>query len=621
MNHDGSARPTDVIAFGSFRLFVQQRRLERDGQDIKVGSRALDLLIALADRAGKVVSKEDLTARVWPDTVVEESGLRVHIAGLRKALGDGHGGARYVTNVPGRGYSFVARLSRSSSPVGPPTPRAVEDGSRKLPSRLGRMVGRDGAIREVSEQLLARRFVSIVGPGGMGKTTVAVAVAHALLSEFGGDVCFVDLASLTDARQVPASVASALGLALPPHEVISSLVAFIHDRHTLLVLDGCEHVLDTVAPLAERMVGDAAGVHILTTSRESLRVEGECVHRMLPLDCPPHSDCLTAAEALTFPAVQLLVEGATAGGARLAVANIDAPVIAEICRRLDGIPLALELAAGGVGVYGVEGTASLLKRRFQLLWQGSRTALPRHQTLRSMLDWSYNLLGHLERMVLRRLSIFVGFFSLDGVAAVAGDVDVDGDHAVDILGSLVEKSLVSVEAGVAAVRYRLLDTTRCYAQGKLDETNERGATARRHAAYMLDVLNQESSVVESAHPLADHVGNVHAALKWAFSDTGDTTLGAALAAASVPLFMDLSLLIECHRRVELAIAELDDTDRGSRLEMNLQTALGVSSMFTRGNSPEGHEGGLFLRQSTGLEPFLISRAGRCLPSGVPQQSS
>jgi predicted ATPase/DNA-binding winged helix-turn-helix (wHTH) protein len=582
MNPNGSARANDFLAFGPFRLFVRERRLERDGHDVKVGSRALDILLVLVDRAGEVVSNEALTARVWPDTAVEESGLRVHIAALRKALGDRQEGARYVTNVPGRGYCFVARISRSNpSTRSAPTPRGLEGRRNSLPARLERIVGREEPILEIIEQLKANRFVTVVGPGGMGKTTVAVAVVHELLPDFGGDVCFVSLASLTDAEQLPTSVASALGLVLHSDDATPSLVAFLHDRRVLLVLDSCEHVMGAVAPLAERIFGNAAAVHILATSREALRVEGERVSRMLPLESPTSSEGVTAAEAMTFPAVQLFVERAMAGGASFALTDGNAPVIASICRRLDGIPLAIELAAGSVEAYGLEGTASLLENRFKLLWHGRRTGLPRHQTLRSMLDWSYNLLSDVERIVLRRLSIFIGPFSLDAVAAVAGGAEVDGDHAIDILGSLVAKSLVSLDVDDRVVRYRLLDTTRAYAQVKLDEAKERDATARRHALYLCSVLDGQG-----AHSIAEDIGNARAALKWCFSDTGDTTLGAALAAALAPMFMELSLLRECHRRVEIALASLAEADRGTRLEMHLQAALGVSSMFTRGNSRE-----------------------------------
>ena len=477
-----SSRTDDVIKFGPFCLFVRERRFERDGRAVKVGSRALDTLMVLADRAGEVVSNEELTARVWPDTSVEESSLRVHIAGLRKALGDGKDGARYVTNVPGRGYCLVAQVSRSSSST-PPSPHRSAPRSHNLPSRLARIVGREDAIREISEQLSTTRFVSVVGPGGMGKTTVAVAVAHALAHDFGGDVQFVDLGSTTEARQVATSIASALGLVLQTGDATSSLVAFLQDRRTLLVLDSCEHVVDAVAPLAERIFQDAPTISLLTTSRESLRVEGEHVHRMMPLDVPPASERLGAAEAMTFAAVQLFVERATAAGARLALTDVDAPVVADICRKLDGIALAIELAATRVDAYGIRGTAALLENRFKFLWQGRRTALPRHQTLSAMLDWSYDLLSDREKAVLRRVSIFVGPFALDGVAAVASDVDVNAERAVDSLGSLVDKSLVSVDAACAEARYRLLDTTRAYAQSKLDEANEIAAAIKLQPSH------------------------------------------------------------------------------------------------------------------------------------------
>jgi predicted ATPase/DNA-binding winged helix-turn-helix (wHTH) protein len=486
-----------VLTFGPFRLFVRERRLERDGCAVRLGSRAFEILVALAEHVGEVLSKQDLTAYVWPDTVVEEGALRVHMAGLRKTLGNGEGNGRFIMTVPGRGYCFVAHVSRTGRPPSAmPCGRIAERGSHSLPFALARIVGREDAIRRTSSEVMEGRFVSIVGPGGMGKTTVAVAVAHALLAAFGDDVCFVDLASLTDARQVAASIASAVGLSLQSDDATSCLVGFLRSRRALLVLDNCEHLMKEVASLAERILVDTLDIHILVTSREALRVEGERVSRMLPLDSPPADARLTLAEALTFPAVQLFVERATASGARLRLTDSDASVIAKICRELDGIALAIELAAGRVDAYGIRGTASLLENRFRLLCQGRRTAPARHQTLRSMLDWSYNLLNDLERLILRRTSIFVGLFSEDGVAAVAGGAEVDGDHAVDILGSLVAKSLISLDVDDAAVRYRFLATTRAYAQGKLDEANERDATARRHAAYLSGVLDQESHVGE-----------------------------------------------------------------------------------------------------------------------------
>jgi predicted ATPase/DNA-binding winged helix-turn-helix (wHTH) protein len=588
MSQDDRARTNDALSFGPFSLFARERRLERDGQPIKVGSRALDVLISLTERAGEILSKEDLIARVWPETAVEESGLRVHIAALRKALGDGVDGARYIRNVPGRGYAFVGAVTRPSASASLLVPSTI-DRRRPLPSQLERIIGRGEATREIAQQLLAKRFVSVVGAGGMGKTTVAVAIAHALLPEFLGNVSFVDLGALTDPQEVPTSVASALGLDMSGDDVGAGLVAFLRDRRILLVLDSCEHVVSVAAPLTERLVGEAAGVHLLTTSRESLRVEGEHVYRLQPLESPPGHDGVTAAEALNFTAVQLFVERATARGARLTLLDDDAPVVAGICRRLDGIALAIEFAAGRVDAYGVRGTASLLENRFKLLWQGRRTALPRHRTLSALLDWSYDLLGDPERRTLRRLSTFVGYFSLDGVAEVAGDVDLGGEQAIEAIGSLVDKSLVSVDTGSpTGARYRLLDTTRAYAQTKLGDANEHDAVARRHATYVCSMLDRDRGLVDRAYAqsLAEQLGNVRAALTWCFSDAGDAVLGTRLAAAAAPVFMDSSLLHECQRWMETALASLDDADRGTRKEMNLRAALGVAAMFTRGNGPE-----------------------------------
>ena len=588
MNEE-SLRPADVCTFGPFQLHPRERRLERDGHVVRIGSRALEILLALTERAGEVMTKEELIARVWPDVAVEESGLRVHIAGLRKAIGDGQEGVRYVANVPGRGYTFIARVSRAEAPA----TAAPRDAHRNhdLPSRFDRIIGRDAAIREISEELVSRRFVSIVGPGGMGKTTVAVAVAHAMLSEFADDVHFVDLGSLTDPRHVPLCVASALGLSVHADDIVARLIVFLEERRPLLVLDSCEHVMDAIAPLAERLSGHVAGVHILATSRETLRVEGEHVYRMMPLEAPPEGDAVTAEEALTFPAVQLFVERATAGGAPVLLTDVDAPAVADMCRRLDGIALAIEFAAGRVGAFGIRGTASLLENRFKLLWHGRRTALPRHRTLRALLDWSHDLLNDVERRILRRLSIFVGFFSLDAVAAIADDVD--GEQAVQTLSSLEEKSLVSTDAGGdEGARYRLLDTVRDYAQAKLQEANEHDAVSRLHATYMCMTLERENRAISSgrATSLGQYLANVRVALNWSFTGRGCSKLGTRLAAAATPMFMESSLLTECRQWGEIALAALDDADRGTRLEMTLRAALAVAAMFTNGNSPDVHSG-------------------------------
>ena len=326
---------------------------------------------------------------------------------------------------------------------------AVSDRLHRLPPKLTRMIGRDDTIRTLSAQLMMWRFVSIVGAGGIGKTTVAISVAHALLDGFDGAVFFVDLAALIDATLVPTAVASALGFMLQTEDPLRSLAAFIGDKKILLVLDNCEHVIDIAAVLAERVVSEAPQAHVLTTSREALRVEGEHVHVLYALDCPPEDGGLTATAVLPYPAVQLFMERAAASGHGTVLSDIDAPVVATICRRLDGIALAIELAASRASSLGIRGIAELLDNRFSLVWHGRRTALPRHQTLNAMLDWSYNLLSPHEKAVLGRLSVFVGDFTLEAARSVASDVETDGARptdearAAEAIASLLDKSLIS----------------------------------------------------------------------------------------------------------------------------------------------------------------------------------
>jgi predicted ATPase/DNA-binding winged helix-turn-helix (wHTH) protein len=578
-----------VVSFGPFRLFVRERQLNKDGEPLQLGGRALDTLIALVNRAGQVVTQKELIARVWPDVTVEEANLRVHIASLRKALGDGREGIRYIVTVAGRGYSFVAPLTRFALQPSPSKRAVVSDRPQRLPPKLNRMIGRDDIIRALSQQLTMYRFVSIVGAGGIGKTTVAISVAHMLLDGFNGAVFFVDLATLTDAKLVPTTVARALGFMVQTPDPLRGLASFIGDKKILLVLDNCEHVIDSVAALAERIVGETPQAHVLTTSREALRVEGEHVHLLYALDCPPEDTGLTAVEVLKYPAVQLFMERAVASGYGGVLNDSDAPVVTTICRRLDGIPLAIEFAASRAGSLGIRGLAELLDNRFSLLWRGRRTALPRHQTLNAMLDWSYNLLSQHEKAVLSRLSLFVGDFTLDAARCVASDGETEERIITEAIASLLAKSLISKSALQGSTFYRLLETTRTFVAVKLAERGETDRVARRHAKFFSEFL-QHDRLIQSRfgeHDLSEfavHMGNVRTALQWAFSGDADVSVGVDLATWAAPLFIGLSLLEECNRWCERALAGLDDATRGTRREMILQEAFALSSMYTTGNS-------------------------------------
>ncbi len=558
-----------------------------------LGARALDILIALTGPPGATLDKKDLMDRVWPGVTVDEGSLRVHMAGLRRALGDTDG--QYIATLPGRGYCFVADVTVSGPQPGSPSGQQLPAEPNSLPPCLPGMVGREAEIDEIATQLLAQRFVTVLGPGGIGKTTVAVPVAHALLPEFNGAARFVDLGPVSDPSLVPSALAATLGLLVQSDDPVATLTAYLADKRLLILLDSCEHVIDAAASVAEAIFRRAPRVHILVTSREILRVQGESIYRLPPLDVPPEGTTLTAQEAMDFSAVQLFVDRVAAAEADFELTDADAPAVAEMCRKLDGMALAIELAAGRVGAYGVQQTAQLLEGQFSLLWQGRRTALPRHQTLSATLDWSYDLLTPPERLMLRRLSAFSGLFTLAAAQAVmegAGGGALPDGSVLDGMASLVGKSMVVADTRGPTAVYRLLDTTRAYAATKLAETAERNDVARRHAAYFASFLpsvNERSTDLSKAQNFqlyAGHLGNVRSALEWSFGPEGDLGIATELAAGASLMFLRLSLLTECHRWAARAIAALDGAPQTAARELVLQASLAQSIMFSKGNSEE-----------------------------------
>jgi predicted ATPase/DNA-binding winged helix-turn-helix (wHTH) protein len=481
------------LKFGPFELSSRERVLRRDGAILSLGSRALELLIYLADRPGEVVAKQELIDRVWSDVTVQEGSLRVHVAAIRKALGDGQFGNRYIANIKGRGYSFVGTV----------VPFAGSTESRKdnfprqdrLPGRLIMMIGRETVVGEVSGKLRNERFVTLLGPGGIGKTTIALAVGRAVAEEFGSKVHFVDLENLTDPRHVAGAVATSLGLALKSKDPDLELVDLVRSRKLLIILDSCEHVIDGVALVAERLYQEAEQVYLLTTSRESLKVEGEHCYRVLPLDCPPDGSEHTAHAVLRYPAVQLFVRRVAARAGSVVLADEEAPFVAEMCRKLDGMPLAIELAAGQVAALGLKNTVSRLVSRLELLKLSHRTSVPRHRTLKATLDWSYELLSDAERIVFRRIAPFVGHFTLDGARYVAGELGMGAGEIFDAIAGLVEKSLMATRIDEAQAQYWLLDTTRAYAFEKLEEHAEVDVVFRLHAEYVAGYLESQRAAL------------------------------------------------------------------------------------------------------------------------------
>ncbi|KJC42276.1 transcriptional regulator [Bradyrhizobium sp. LTSP885] len=584
-----AARATEVRSFGPFSLIASERRLTKDGAPIELSARAFDILVVLLSHPNEVVSKKDLLAQVWPDVIVEEGSLRFHMTYLRKALGDGKAGARYIATLPGRGYCFVAPVSRPDIQRDDTPAVAGNFPHANLPTRQSRVVGRDEDVLKLSAQLNASRFVTIVGAGGVGKTTVAIAVGHQLIDAFSGALLFVDLGALSDPNLVTAGMASMLGLSVQSNDATPSLIAYLRNKRILLIFDTCEHLVEAIAPLTASIINAAPQVHILATSREALRVEGEHIYRLDALACPPDDPRLTAAAVRAFPATQLFMERALASGARLDVSDAEAPIVASICRKLDGVALAIELVARRVESYGLQQTAALLDQRLTLLWLGSRTAPPRQKTLRATLDWSFGLLAEPERAVLRRLAVFVGHFTLDAALEVVTSATLDNSIVLGAIDSLVAKSIVATSPLGAMMRYRLLDTTRAYAlEISIDDID----LSVRHATYFrrwLEQSGKEWSTSSSGIERASHfaaMNNVRAALEWCFGPAGNTEVGVSLAAAAVQVFLAMSLLPECHRWSQSALLALDETAAGGLDEMHLQAAFGFSSsqMFGESNA-------------------------------------
>jgi len=567
------------LRFGPFELNVPERALKKANQVIPLGGRAYDILITLLENAGEVVGKAELIARAWPDVTVEEGSLRVHLSALRKALGDGQFGHKYIASLPGHGYRFIAPVTRLPTDHDGGNASA---GMSNLPPALGRMVGRENVVGEIQGWLQTdQRLITILGAGGSGKTTVALAVGHRALADFSGAAFFVDLSTVGDKEHLIGAIASAVGLDSQLVDPKLALLNFLRPRKALSILDSCEHLIEKTAEIAGYIIQNAPDIHILATSREALHVPGEHVLCLRPLECPPDRPGLTASEVIAYPAVRLFAERVSARRGEFSLRDDEAAMVAEICRKLDGIPLAIELAAGRVAIFGVANTFARLASRLDLLKFGRRTANPRHQTLIATLDWSHDHLSEIERVLLRRVAIFVGYFTLEAALAVAEEAGVDPSEIAGALGNLVDKSLVVVRTSSEGPGYRLLDTTRAYALEKLASSGEQGAIAGRHASFSIRMLESNpinlfdlESAEVAANGVRDYLGNIRAALAWSFGPNGDDLKAIKLAAAASQLFLAMSLLLECRTWMEKAIDRMAaDCDPRDQMEIHASLAL------------------------------------------------
>lgn len=594
--HRPAPKPQNlVICFGPFVLVTGSRTLTRDGVPVKLGGRAFELLLTLAQADGAFVSSEVLTARLWPDAVVEPGSLRVHIAGLRKALGQRDDGAPWIENQPGTGYRLLG-VTHPSPGHAPSTTDGLADSSPQaltdsyLPIRITSSIGRDPVIRALVDGFPQRRLVTLVGPGGIGKTTVGLEAARRMASTGRERVRFVDLTALSDPELLPSTVAQALGVPVSGQDPMASLTAYLAPTRMLMVLDGCECVVEAAAVLAERLLIAAPGLLLLATSREPLRIRGEWVVRLAPLELPDTPAAVDLAAVHHYSALALFMERSAAAGGP-PIEQDDLPALVQLCRKLDGNPLALEIAAARTSTFGVRGLLDVLDERLSLLSQGRRTSPQRHHTLQATLDWSYRILSDCERAILRRLSVFRSRFTFEAAATVSAFEPVRADEVLDGLQGLIAKSLLVTDNSSGTVGLRLLDTTRAYAADKLAECGEAHATALRHVAacqQLFDAFACDSGGLASVQWNLVHgplIEDIRAALLWAFKDPETTEAGVRLAAATGVVWVQLSRSAECVPHLQQALEHTAGLPDARALEMALYLTLGQCQTTAGGPTP------------------------------------
>ena len=507
--------------FGRVHVMPAQRRLLVDGRSAPLGARAFDLLLALIERRDRVVSGVELIDLIWPGLVVEENNLRQQVAALRKVLG-----AEAVVTVPGRGYRFTLTPDEQD-----PQPFAVAATSHaavthNLPLNLPTLIGRERELATVTDLLARSNLVTLVGVGGVGKTRFALELAGNLRSTYKDGGWFVDLAPVADAARVAQEVASVLDVHEEPgRPLLDTLLEYLRRHELLIVLDNCEHLVESCAYFAATVLHSSATTRILATSREALGIVGELTWPMPTLSVADPDAHLLPEQLMRYAATQLFVQRAIEAAPKFELTAANVGAVARLCHQLDGMPLALELAAARVRAMRVEQVADRLSDRFALLTRGSRTALPRHQTLRALVDWSHELLSATERVLLRRLSVFAGGWTLEAAEAVCSGEGLAAADVLDALTLLVEKSMVLLDEQARQPRYRMLETIRQYAREKLVEAGETALAGHRHLAYVLNFA--EAAEPHFFHPdqlqwyaRADtELDNVRAALEWSLAQS------------------------------------------------------------------------------------------------------
>lgn len=555
-------------------LDVGRQRLERDGSEIPLPKLSFDFLLALVRAAPNVVNYDDLMTQVWPGLVVQPETISQRAKLLRDALGDDPQSSTLVRGVRGRGYALACTVQpratdESSTPQlqatwpgakGPRSafPSAGLDPVSNLPFISNSLLGRDDDVASLRELLAEHRLVTVLGSGGIGKTRLALAVAHAIAGSFPHGVAWVDLSALSGEARLATAIANAAQLQLSEGDGLAQLALAMVGRQLLLVLDNCEHLVEAAAQFVAALLAGAPGARVAATSLLPLKVAGEQIYRIGPLAVPAPNSTLETARA--SPAMQLLEQRARALDHTFMVNAGNVADAADLCRRLDGMPLALEMAAARVPTLGLATLRNHLEGRLELLRTTQRGAPARQQTLRATLDWSHSLLEPKERAALRRLSVFAGTFGPEAACTVIASDDIDRVSALDALGGLVEKSLVQPEQRDPP-RFRLLETTRLYAGEELNASGETDVTLRRYGAAMTAVAEAaesafwtESDAIWLAHYAPDY-GNLDAAFDHAIQ-IGDADVAGATGNALRQLDVLRNVHLPIRRRAEAARALL-----------------------------------------------------------------
>lgn len=596
------AAPTDddIVSFDTFTLDLARRALHQNGQRIHVRRRELDILIYLAQRPDRFVPREELIDRIWLGQAVSDANVRVQMSALRRLLGEGSDRPAFIDFVPRQGYRFRPSGQRQAAPLPPPpanVARADDPGAappgpeatprrHNLPVQVKRHFGRQRDCDRLRGLLVENRMATIVGPGGIGKTTLALSVAERLVDAFDDGVRFVDLAGLTDASLVPGTLAATIGIALGPEAAEDALIDTLARRHTLFVVDNCEHLVGPVAVLVESILTQTRHTHFLCTSREPLRVDSERVLRLSPLELPPQAGGLLPQQMATYPAVQLFNDRARQGGDGFEPDESQIPIVVGLCRRLDGNPLAIELAAARLSLFGLEGLVAQLDDSLDLLVQGRRTAMPRHKTLRETIDWSYSLLPPEERRLLNRLSIFRGRFSLDAAKAIAGQDMTEAD-LVHSLAELVAKSLIDVDRTSDVPHYRILLLTREFGMEKLAESGELDRVARCHANFFFELVLSMGAYASVDNHAEAWVADIGAAIDWGLGEPGDPEIACNLMRVSFNVLARFSRLPDRKRLVQRAIKRIGDApDTETVWKLGVYTQMLHITQFTSADETE-----------------------------------